>query len=167
MTRYYHGTSVEFAFHIAEAGAILSPWEQKIQFVNMPERKPFYLRQMKDAGMQSLEELALLLASGDYPERDKEKRVKCVSLTTEYDGARSYADQMLGGQRNGAFLYRGRGVVLGIDHDGQDRIAFVPRKVSLNGLKDVHILGKNVTPLETRMLRHLFAPYQARVKRIR
>ncbi|VVB81141.1 Uncharacterised protein [uncultured archaeon] len=126
MTLFYHGTPAGRAIKIARDGAILSPWEQEIIFLRqLKEKNPNSYKKItnKNNGMDE-EETALELAKIGYAARETEERIKCVSLTSDKSWliAPHYE------------------IILGIEleHPPQDGALFVPRKVPLDTLTEVH-----------------------------
>ena len=89
--RAYHGTSVESAFKIARSLFVRSPLDQEKTYLESL-RYPDLKRLAEIYGVDNLEDLALEKAASNFPERDVEHRVKCVSFSrypftsiSEYD----------------------------------------------------------------------------------
>ncbi|MBS3086125.1 hypothetical protein J4422_00290 [Candidatus Pacearchaeota archaeon] len=141
MTLFYHGTDVDSAIGIARDGAILSPWDETILRYRG-------LRIAQTMSYRELQKLALEDASRLYSDHELEHRVKSISLDTRFYIAKGYA---LGYKEE---HFHG-GVVLGfeIDEDFLKRIclisysghilgAYIPRRLKLDTLKEVHLTPK-------------------------
>jgi hypothetical protein len=131
--KVYHGTSFETALKIAEDGAILSPWEQKILWLSTrPDRVEALSR--RDAS-ESIEELALRLASGEFMESELEHRAKSVSFAEDLISA--WACAVYFEKYNG-------GVVLGFQiddsYEDEHNFIYIPRKQGLESLDEIIML---------------------------
>jgi len=131
---FYHGTSMRDAFGVLESGEILSPWYQKVRSLEKEDED--YRRFILDLNnVDSVEEAALEEVSGLYADHELEYRAKSVSLTSDFDLARSYAK----------FYDECYGVVLGLSNDYVDSfeekgrgVIYVPKLVSIeNSLKEI------------------------------
>ncbi len=155
--RLYHGTYVGNAFQIAEAGEIRSPWDQEIAFLKYLRKlgKTSFIAEHPD---KSLEEIALLRAASRFGNHELEHRVKAVSFTKILNDA--LIPYCLG------FEEAGGGVVLGIEAEDQlmkkiDNgvpVVYVPRSLSLNLLKEVH-LSPQANKTAGDKIRAAFSPY--------
>lgn len=143
MGKLYHGTSLEGAFGIAKADAILSPWYLALRRLETYS-KDFIQNEIKRCGAKDLLELALMLGSCGYARHEIEHRVKCVSFSREPFIAKNHAE--------GFESYSG-GVLLECDitdslfrllpGDWEKRhIVFVPKQFGLDTLRKVHLTKK-------------------------
>ncbi len=141
MTLFYHGTPAQNTLLIAKDGAILSPWEQKIEYLHRckeqePDIYDYILKNFSKRGITDVEKIALELAKPGYAKREIEHRVKCVSLTSDLSVAAAHP----------------RDVILGIELDSPPQhVLYVPRRVPLDMLKEVY-LKETALPLENRIL---------------
>ena len=129
MNLYYHGTNLDGALGIARYGAILSRWDQEILGLQTAIAAGQILKLAKD---ETLEDVALRLASVGFSAEEIEQKVKSVAISTEriaLMNARVHERKHSGG------------VVLGFElpMNESSEIVFVPRSVSIDGLKEIQV----------------------------
>ena len=153
MSLYYHGTNLDGALGIAKYGAILSRWDQEIL------RLQFAAAEGQDLHLtegETVEALALRLASSPFHVHEIEHRVKCVSISKSIRvpimTAAVEEKRGLGG------------VVLGFEFSEVPKgyetssTIYVPRKVSIDGLKELHIT-RDLSPGARKNLEQAFVKY--------
>lgn len=149
MTLFYHGTVFDFVPGIAEQQALLSPWDQRIARYKKTLARPDLLKHsplLKNK--HRLEDYALEIVSQGYGAQDIEHRVKCVSLTNDIFRAAWYARTK-----------RLCSVIFGLELDlPAQQTIFVPRKVPLDTLKEIYVLGKGSRSVKPQ-LEQMFADY--------
>jgi len=158
MKLIYHGTPLRKALFIAEDGLIKSPWEKAIDDIGGVYGKSQRARRIIDS-RGGIEAYALNFASSEYSDREIEYRVKCISMTNYFSLASAY-----GGNNE----TRDGGVVLALAVDETLRkvlpqdwekkgTIFVPRKISIDTLAEVHVSPKAIMQMEK--IQEAFAKY--------
>ena len=128
MTLYYYGTQTDDALKIAAEGEILSLWEQEIQRLqSLKQKKPDMFRNILNTfnrtyQMTDEELIAFELASAGYRTREINDRVRCVRFFSSTSHIPEPYETILALE-----FIKDQGSVL-----------FLPRKVPLDGLKEVH-----------------------------
>jgi hypothetical protein len=147
----YHGTSTLIAMDIAKTGAILSPWDHQILFLDLaisenPDRLEGLLIHY-NVSSRDKEELALKMASETYSHYEIESRVKCVQLVKTPSAALNQSKQYT----------HNKGIVLALEvpkeYDAHHTNIFIPRKIGLESLKSITALAvlssKEISELAT------------------
>ncbi|NQU78267.1 hypothetical protein HQ545_00705 [Candidatus Woesearchaeota archaeon] len=108
MTLVYHGTNIRAGISIARVGAILSPLEQKIEFLERIFREQPSRSFEKEYPGKTIDQFALEWVSTHYGECEIEHRVKCITVVNNIEPTKKYALN---------FEYGDGGLILGIDVD--------------------------------------------------
>ncbi|MCX6708747.1 MAG: hypothetical protein NTW67_03845 [Candidatus Woesearchaeota archaeon] len=99
MTIFYHGTTANDAITIAKRGAILSLWDQSIEYLQRLKRQKsdYYDNTinlfLKKYEISDEELIALDLASTGFNLNEIAHRVKCVSLSHQYIHSQNHMKQ--------------------------------------------------------------------------
>ena len=141
MTLVYHSTDTKNGILIARRGVILSNLEQRLEeFRQLSPRKQERLKILYPG--KTMEQAAFEFEASLYGEHEIETRVKCLRVVKRVESAIFYAMSLED--------FEG-GLILGIDlddsyvekldqqHYGNQDIKFVPNKLSIDTLKEVHL----------------------------
>jgi hypothetical protein len=134
----YHGTrSLNDAIHILESGELLSPWYQSLRlYQSLSEEK--IKRLLDSSKFSNIEDFALESAAVCYQKRELESRVKSISVTPNFDKAKSYAREF--GGFGGVVFGLDEKVVFGLENNND--VIFVPKLISLgDSLEKVYFSG--------------------------
>ena len=141
MALVYHGTSKYKGILVARDGAILSNLEKRIEwFKQMYYNQPSRNFEKEFPGM-TIEQIALEIESSVYGKYETESRIKCLTVAMRKESTIHYAM---------SFEDDDGGLILGVDlddfyieklaqHYGNPNIRFVPGRLSLDSLKEIHL----------------------------
>lgn len=158
MRLYYHGTNVDSALSIAKQGAILSPWFKELLSLQRAVEEGKNLQLIPG---ETIEDLALRLASFAFATHEINHRVKCVSISRD---TRIPIGHAL------AHGYRGnQGVVLGFElsaalvrpYDRASSTIYIPKKIPIDSLREIHTF-RNLEAKNKKLLDVAFAKYKLR-----
>jgi hypothetical protein len=144
MVLVYHGTDTKSGISIARRGAILSNLEKRIEWFKQLYNGRSSRSFEKDYPGKTIEQIALEFESRFYGKSEIEARIKCLAVTKTIESTIDYAMRYE--------EYDG-GLTLGIEiddfyferldrHYGNYNIKFVPRKLSIEKLKELYLSPK-------------------------